>query len=601
VKIKFLFFLIPVLFFAGGVDAQNVSLYQQFNGRYDFTFIGNTLNPAENNLTPDCAIFTTSSADLALDSDNIIEKAYLYWAGSGPGDFAVKLNGQDIVPERTFNLTQITSGLIFFAAFKDVTDQVLATGNGDYTLSELDLTALIPDYCTNRTNFAGWAIIIVYRNDALPLNQLNVYDGLDYVAQGHEEIVMTLDNLNVIDNEGSRIGFLAWEGDVNLGVTEKLLINDLEISNPPLNPAGNAFNGTNSFTGTNNLYNMDLDVYDVQDFIDIGDVSAEIKLTSGQDFVMINAIVTNFNSQLPDATIVLDNLARECDSRSMTAYYTVYNVNATDSLPGGTLIAVYADGILVGTGLTEAEIPVGGSEPGQIQFEIPAGIPNDFQLTFAVDDNGTGTGIVTELVENNNQFVTGTTLLVSPLFNPLPSLASCNQGFGRAQFDFSSYENFVRVNPDDVVTFHTSQTDADNNLNAILNTSDYLAQATPQDIFVRITNANGCFSVTSFILMARNCPPTVYNYVSANNDGKNDVFFIKGLHDIFLNFQLSIYNRWGALLWEGNNNSEDWQGTVTKGIRLNGNIVPDGTYYYVLNLHDSGYPKPLVGFLYLNR
>jgi hypothetical protein len=55
------------------------------------------------------------------------------------------------------------------------------------------------------------------------------------------------------------------------------------------------------------------------------------------------------------------------------------------------------------------------------------------------------------------------------------------------------------------------------------------------------------------------------------------------------------------LLWEGNNNSEDWQGTVTKGIRINGNIVPDGTYYYVLNLHDSGYPEPLVGFLYLNR
>jgi hypothetical protein len=528
VKIKFLFFLLLALFFAGSLDAQNVSLYQQFNGRYDFTFIGNTLNPAENNLSPDCAIFTYSSATLALDPENVIEKAYLYWAGSGPGDFAVKLNNQDIVPERTFNLTQSSTGFIFFSAFKDVTAMVLATGNGNYTLSDLDLTALIPEYCTNRTNFAGWAIIIVYQNNALPLNQLNVYDGLDYVAPDHEEITITLDNLNVIDNEGSKIGFLAWEGDAILGVEETLRVNDIEISNPPLNPAGNAFNGTNSFTGANDLYNMDLDVYNVQDFIDIGDASAEIKLTSGADFVMINTIVTNFNSQLPDATIALDNFVRECNSRIMTANYTVYNVNATDPLPHGTPIAVYADGILVGTALTQAEIPIEGNESGQIQFEIPAGIPNDFQLTFAVDDNGTGTGIVAELVENNNQFVTGMTLFVSPLFNPLPTLMSCNQGFGRAQFDFSGYENMAKVNPDDVVTFHTSQSDAENNLNAILNTTDYLAQTTPEDIFIRIVNSDGCFSVTSFILMARNCPPTVYNYVSANNDGKNDVFLSKG-------------------------------------------------------------------------
>jgi hypothetical protein len=33
--------------------------------------------------------------------------------------------------------------------------------------------------------------------------------------------------------------------------------------------------------------------------INIGDTSAQIQLTSGQDFVMINAIVTKLNSQLP--------------------------------------------------------------------------------------------------------------------------------------------------------------------------------------------------------------------------------------------------------------------------------------------------------------
>jgi hypothetical protein len=49
---------------------------------------------------------------------------------------------------------------------------------------------------------------------------------------------------------------------------------------------------------------MDLDVYTIQNNINIGD-TAQIQLTSGQDFVMINAIVTKLNSQLPDATPAL--------------------------------------------------------------------------------------------------------------------------------------------------------------------------------------------------------------------------------------------------------------------------------------------------------
>jgi hypothetical protein len=42
----------------------------------------------------------------------------------------------------------------------------------------------------------------------------------------------------------------------------------------------------------------------------------------------------------------------------------------------------------------------------------------------------------------------------------------------------------------------------------------------------------------------------------------------KGIRDIFLNFKISIYNRWGALLWEGNNNTSDWDGYASKGILL---------------------------------
>jgi gliding motility-associated-like protein len=599
VKKKLLFLLIATAFLPNVILGQDVSLYQQFNGRYDFVFLGNTMNPIENSFQTAVEINTTSSATLNLAPSDVIEKAYLYWAGCGTGDFDVVLNGQPLTAERTFSHQRLNGPLVldYFSAFVDVTAQVTATGNALYTLSDLDVSEFIDYHAQASTNFAGWALIVVYRNDALPLNQLNVYDGLQAVP---DAISIDLDNLNVIDNDGAKIGFLAWEGDSFLAVNETLRINNQPLQSLPLNPINNAFNGTNTFTGSNQLYNMDLDVYNIQNFIAIGDTSANISLTSGQDFVMVNAIVTKLNSQLPDATIVAGPVQRNCDSRVLVLDYTVFNTNSTDFLPADTPIAFYADGILVGQASTQNDIPIDGSEPGQITVTVPDSVPDTFQMTYAVDDMGDGTGHVTELVENNNLFVTEISLLIPPGFNELPPLESCNLGLTRALFNFSNYDDLVRVDPLHSVSFHETQSDAENDVNPINNSSNYMAQATPKEIFVRIDDGT-CSSVTSFLLIAKNCPPKIYNYVSANNDGTNDSFFIDGLRDIFVNFELQIFNRWGALIWEGNNQTEDWRGIATKGLRVNGNEVPDGTYYYVLDLNDPGYPEPFAGFLFLNR
>jgi gliding motility-associated-like protein len=64
---------------------------------------------------------------------------------------------------------------------------------------------------------------------------------------------------------------------------------------------------------------------------------------------------------------------------------------------------------------------------------------------------------------------------------------------------------------------------------------------------------------------------------------------------------LSIYNRWGTLIWTGNNNVPDWDGYANEGVLSNHSEVPDGTYYYLLDLNDKNYPKPLAGYLFLTR
>ena len=574
---------------------QDITLFQQFNGRFDFTFIGNTMNIAENNSIYAPVTITSSSANLNLPADVIIEKAYLYWAGCGDGDFEVNLNNENITPDRTFSLSRNFDGNIFtyFSAFKDVTTQIQNTGNGNYTLSNLDISAFEEWHLSRRTNFAGWAILIILKNDNLPLNQINVYDGLQGVPN---ELSITLSSLNVLDNNNSKIGFLAWEGDALLP-TETFTFNGNPLTNAQ-NPINNVFNGSNSITGSTTFYNMDLDIYDIQNNIQIGDTTAEISLSSTQDFVMINTVVTKLNNQLPDATVSIDNIQKECNSRVIVVDYTIYNLNSTNFLPSGTPIAIYINNEFFEYAETTLPIAIDEQFSEQITLVIPDDFPDTFELKFVVDDLGTGVGIVTELIETNNSFTTTFDFFLPIEFNPLDDLIACNEGLSRGTFDFSDYEELVKTNPDFTVQFYESQEDAMLQTNEIWNTNNYIATTTPKEIFVRI-NDDFCFTTTSFSLNTKNCPPTVYNYISANNDTRNDFFFIDGLRDIFLDFKIEIYNRWGKLVWTGNQNTENWDGYIKDGFSIK--KAPDGTYFYLIFLNDIDYPEPLKGFLYINQ
>jgi len=577
--------ILPVL-------AQDVSLYQQFNGRYDCTAIGNTLNTVENGTLGPCTILTSSSSNLSLNSDQTIVAAYLYWAGTHTGDFNISLNNIDITAERTFS-DAIDSDRVFFAAFADVTSIVLDQGSTDYTVSNFDLSADIAPYCPSGTNFGGWAITVIYEDDNLPLNQLNVYDGLQSVPNN---LSITLDNLNVLDNENAKIGFVAWEGDRFIAVNEQLTINGNVISNYPLNPANNAFNGTNSFTGATNLYNMDIDVYNIQNNIAIGDTSATIALTSGQDFVMINNIITVLNSQLPDATITIDDDIVSCGDTSIEIFYTVYNSNSTDVLPANTPIAFYSDGEFIGTSETTTDIPINGSESNSIYLNLPENSEPNVTIIVVVDDDGTMNGIVTETNENNNSAFSEIELQIIPEIVVLPHLIGCNEGFETASYNLYEALHTLNLNEEDI-TFYRSLEDLENESYTISIPSDYNNLLNPETIYVRVER-DPCYEIYQFNLTIENCPPYIPQGFSPNADTKNDWFNIQDLYDIFTNHELHIFNRYGDLIFVGNN-EKPWDGTINRGLNNTGKIVPVGTYYYILNLNDPNY-KPYVGWVYVN-
>lgn len=574
------------------IVAQDITLFQQFNGRYDYVAIGNTLNIAENGINVPCDILTSSSADLDLETNQNIVAAYLYWAGSGDGDIEISLNGFPVTAERTFN-DALDSDRVFFAAYADVTAILTEQGNATYTISDFDLSDVITPYCPTGTNFGGWAITIIYEDINLPLNQLNVYDGLQSVPTF---LSITLDNLNVLDNENAKIGFVAWEGDRSIAVNEQLTINGNVISNFPLNPSNNAFNGTNSFTGATDLYNMDIDVYNIQDNITIGDTSATIALTSGQDFVMINNIITVLNSQLPDATITIDDYMVYCGDYEIEVFYTVNNFNSTDILPANTPIAFYSDGLYVGASLTTNDIAINASESNSVILNLPEDSAPNVTLIAMVDDDGTFNGIVTELNENNNQTIVDIELLLIPEITRLPNLIGCNEGFETSTYNLYNALETLNYNEEDV-TFYNSMEDLETESNAILVPSIYNNSSIPETIYLRLVSPP-CYEIFQFNLTIENCPPYIPQGFSPNDDTYNDWFNIQGLYNIFINHELQIYNRYGDLIFEGHND-KPWYGKINRGLNNKGDRAPVGTYYYILNLNDPNY-QPFVGWVYVN-
>lgn len=492
--------------------AQDIELFQQLNGRYDYLAFGNTLNLEENGgQGVNCEILSESSAEFTLEANQEIVAAYLYWSGSGTGDLEVELNGIPIVSERTYTFSYMsTNGLLleFFAARADITDLLTTSGNGTYTLSELDLIEAIQPYCQsnggNATNYGGWAITVVYEDDTLPLNQINIFDGLETVFSANPAVTIVLENLNVLDNAGAKIGFLAWEGDVNIANNETLRINGSILSNDPLNPANNAFNGTNSFTNSSELYNMDIDFYSIENNIQPGDTNAVIDLTSSQDLVMINQIITVLNIELPDATITIDSTqgGTECGNRDIIIEYTVLNINSTNELPANTPIAFYANTTLIGQAATSQELPINGQESGTITVSVPTNIPADFSLRAVVDDDGNGNSTVLELNELNNEAILDFHLLVFPEIIGLQNLELCDV-VGTEVFDLT--EATAQIDPVNTISYHTSESDAQNDLNPISTAEAFENTQNPQTIYIRVSNPD-CFVVDNFSVEVVICP-----------------------------------------------------------------------------------------------
>jgi gliding motility-associated-like protein len=110
--------------------------------------------------------------------------------------------------------------------------------------------------------------------------------------------------------------------------------------------------------------------------------------------------------------------------------------------------------------------------------------------------------------------------------------------------------------------------------------------------FVTVTDNHGCEVKDSIFIEVDvvNCErPNIYvpNVFTPNNDGKNDVVFVKG--EWIESFEFEIFDRWGESVFFTDKLSEGWDGT------FNGKLCDAAVYFYRLIVNCAGGKKFVEG------
>ncbi|MDD3722820.1 MAG: gliding motility-associated C-terminal domain-containing protein [Lutibacter sp.] len=115
------------------------------------------------------------------------------------------------------------------------------------------------------------------------------------------------------------------------------------------------------------------------------------------------------------------------------------------------------------------------------------------------------------------------------------------------------------------------------------------------------TDVNGCKSinpleVTVTLEVCNEYDIEIYNGFSPTGNGINDTFTIKNLRELYPNFKVEFFNRWGNLIYTANAAKPDWNG------RLNGDgkLSPTGVYFFIIYFNKEN-RKPIQRSLYLSR
>ncbi|MCD8518242.1 MAG: gliding motility-associated C-terminal domain-containing protein [Flavobacterium sp.] len=124
-------------------------------------------------------------------------------------------------------------------------------------------------------------------------------------------------------------------------------------------------------------------------------------------------------------------------------------------------------------------------------------------------------------------------------------------------------------------------------------------------IFRRWTATDACGNVAFLeqeVLLS--CGIKIYNALTPNGDGKNDIFYLEGI-ECYPNNKVEIFNRYGAKVFETSsydNVTNVFKGASDSSLNVSNGMLPQGTYFYVIsydNIVDNLKNVQKTGYLYI--
>ncbi len=163
---------------------------------------------------------------------------------------------------------------------------------------------------------------------------------------------------------------------------------------------------------------------------------------------------------------------------------------------------------------------------------------------------------------------------------PTTLLTECNKGDGTAEFDLSVLDSEIIGGQTNVtLSYYPTQDDALNNTNELMTQPALVSE----NVWAHVVNDNGCFDIVEVPLEIEDCYIVLPEGFSPNSSiEQNQTFDVTGLREIYPNFKLVIYNRYGQLMYECDATKDNWNGKLNN----EGDILPVGTYFYGLKLND---------------
>ena len=109
-----------------------------------------------------------------------------------------------------------------------------------------------------------------------------------------------------------------------------------------------------------------------------------------------------------------------------------------------------------------------------------------------------------------------------------------------------------------------------------------------------VCNASACDTATVIVNGECSGPIKVHTGFSPNGDNMNDTWTIEGIEN-YPDNKVMVFNRWGNLVYDKEGYLNDWDGTWRS------DNLPDGTYFYLVEVNINGKTETFSGYLQIHR